>query len=200
AREQLCPPCISGNRVPVFTAWTRAAQPRFKRIVLRADPYGSVLGIGLCLEPDLVADFLVQGSSGVRRSFFDLDGMSLAVADFHPRSLERVVEKPPLGIGEAARRQRLVDLLHREEATPDPPGEERFPGLVRSANLQRGHQSPPTRLPPKPYPFPTLAAGFERRPARPARDGARPSANGTMLRQPDLAAEPARSPRRADHP
>src|SRR5205823_10329924 len=107
----------------------------------------------VCFVADLVTDFPVGRSVGVGRPLFDLDCVSIGVADLHARCLERVVQEPALGIRETTRRERLVDLLDGEETAPDSPGEERFARLVRPPDLQRGHQYPPT--PPTPISTPS---------------------------------------------
>src|SRR5882724_17577 len=73
----------------------------------------------------------------------ELHAPAAPVEDLDPRSVQRIVEEPALRVGEAAWRERLVDLFHGEKPAPDPPREQSLAGLVRSSDLQRGHSGFP---------------------------------------------------------
>src|SRR5919199_3613544 len=92
----------------------------------------------------LLIDFRVGRRD--RGPLLERDGVPVAVAHFHARSLERVEEQPPLRVGEAARRQRLVDLVDEQVPAADAASEQRFARLVRTPDLESRHaRSPPTR-------------------------------------------------------
>src|SRR5205823_11119305 len=76
----------------------------------------------------------------------ELDPLPPRVDDLHPGGVQRVEEEPALRVGEAAGRQRLVDLVEGEKAPADPTGEERFARLVRAADLQRRHARDSPRI------------------------------------------------------
>src|SRR3954468_5728547 len=172
--KQRSPPCISGGNPRYYRLDAKCAAGFDEAVLRRADGGPSVLSVGFHLHRLFhpLLDTLLDAAPAVdigrfRGTLFQLERVSFGVADFHARCLERVVEEPALGVGEAAGRQGLVDLLHGQEAAPDSPGEERLPGLVRAPDFQRGHAAVPPYTPiPKLYPFSTPAAGFGRRLAR----------------------------------
>src|SRR5882672_3788906 len=73
----------------------------------------------------------------------ELHAPAAPIEDLDARSVQRIVEEPPLRVGEAARRERFVDLFHGKKPAPDPPREQGLAGLVRSSDLQRGHSGFP---------------------------------------------------------
>src|SRR5437660_2393341 len=91
--------------------------------------------IGTCLFGRGVAQLL------------QVEALALAVEHLHAGGVERVEEQPALGVGQASRRQSLVDLGDGEKAAADAPCEQGLSRLVRSADLQRRHRPSPILTP-----------------------------------------------------
>src|SRR3979411_1701027 len=63
-----------------------------------------------------------------------LETLPVGIDHLDAGRVKRIVQEPPLGVRQAVRRERLVDLLNGKEAAPDSTGEERLPRLVRPAD------------------------------------------------------------------